>query len=277
MQEQVQRMQDSLQQMVTAYQKAEAGLSPAARETRQRSIGDREQEYQTRTQALDLQAQQRQAQLLQPIIDQIKVALEDVRKEEGLTLVLDVGSQANPIVAIDKDRGDRQEPQHHRQGAGEAPFDADAAGGDADRSASGSSRRGTGSQAPDGPAGGPGRGAGWRGQAQGAAGQLTAPPAHPTPDGQVSQASPASLTAAQIAEATGGRLVGDGETVLSGIAPLDRAERDELSFLASLKYAPLLAATGAGAESSCRPTLRRCRAKCVRESWWRSRTRRCSR
>ncbi|MBM3908549.1 MAG: OmpH family outer membrane protein [Gemmatimonadetes bacterium] len=102
MQEQVQRMQDSLQQMVTAYQKAEAGLSPAARETRQRSIGDREQEYQTRTQALDLQAQQRQAQLLQPIIDQIKVALEDVRKEEGLTLVLDVGSQANPIVAIDK-------------------------------------------------------------------------------------------------------------------------------------------------------------------------------
>jgi outer membrane protein len=102
MQEQVQRMQDSLQQMVTAYQKAEAGLSPAARETRQRSIGDREQEYQTRTQALDLQAQQRQAQLLQPIIDQIKVALEDVRKEEGLTLILDVGSQANPIVAIDK-------------------------------------------------------------------------------------------------------------------------------------------------------------------------------
>jgi outer membrane protein len=102
MQEQVARMQDSLQQMITAYQKAEAGLSPAARETRQKSIGDREQEYQTRTQALDLQAQQRQAQLLQPIIDQIKVALEDVRKEEGLTVILDVGSQANPIVAIDK-------------------------------------------------------------------------------------------------------------------------------------------------------------------------------
>ena len=54
------------------------------------------------TQALDIQAQQRQAQLLQPIIDQIKVALEDIRKEEGLTMILDVGSQANPIVAIDK-------------------------------------------------------------------------------------------------------------------------------------------------------------------------------
>ncbi len=102
LQDQVTRMQDSLQAMVAAYQKAEAGLSPAARETRQRSIGEREQEYQTRTQALDLQAQQRQAQLLQPIIEQIKVALEDVRKEEGLTLILDVGSQGNPIVAIDK-------------------------------------------------------------------------------------------------------------------------------------------------------------------------------
>jgi outer membrane protein len=102
LQDQVTRMQDSLQGMITAYQKAEATLTPAARETRQRSIGEREQEYQTRTQALDIQAQQRQAQLLQPIIEQIKVALEDVRKEDGLTLILDVGSQGNPIVAIDK-------------------------------------------------------------------------------------------------------------------------------------------------------------------------------
>lgn len=102
MQDQVQRMQDSLQGMITAYQKAEATLTPAARETRQKSIGDKEQEYQTRTQALDLQAQQRQAQLLQPIIEQIKVALEDIRKDEGLTMILDVGGQSNPIVAIDK-------------------------------------------------------------------------------------------------------------------------------------------------------------------------------
>ncbi len=102
MQDQVTRMQDSLQGMISAYQKAEAGLSPAARETRQKSIGDKEQEFQTRTQALDLQAQQRQAQLLQPIIDQIKVALEDVRKEDGLTMIFDVGSQGNPIVAVDK-------------------------------------------------------------------------------------------------------------------------------------------------------------------------------
>ncbi len=102
MQEQVQRMQDSLQTMISAYQKVQATLTQAVRDQREKGIGDKEQEYQTRTQALDLQAQQRQAQLLQPIIDQIKVALEDVRKEEGLTMILDVGSQGNPIVAVDK-------------------------------------------------------------------------------------------------------------------------------------------------------------------------------
>ncbi|HEY5490350.1 MAG TPA: OmpH family outer membrane protein [Gemmatimonadaceae bacterium] len=102
MQNEVTRMQDSLQVMIAAYQKVEAGLTPAVRETRQKGIGDKEQEFQTRTQALDLQAQQRQAALLQPIIEQIKVALEDIRKEEGLTAIFDVGSQGNPIVAIDK-------------------------------------------------------------------------------------------------------------------------------------------------------------------------------
>lgn len=102
MQEQVTRMQDTLQAMITAYQKVEATLSAPAREMRQKTIGDREQEFQTRTQALDLQAQQRQSALLQPIIEQIKVALEDVRKEEGLTMIFDVGAQSNPIVAIDK-------------------------------------------------------------------------------------------------------------------------------------------------------------------------------
>ena len=102
MQNEVTRMQDSLQAMIAAYQKAEAGLSPAARDARQKGINDKQEEYQTRTQALDLQAQQRQAALLQPIIDQIKVTLEDIRKEDGLTAILDVGSQGNPIVAIDK-------------------------------------------------------------------------------------------------------------------------------------------------------------------------------
>jgi outer membrane protein len=102
MQDQVTRMQDSMQTMIAAYQKVQATLTAAVKAEREKGLGERQQEYETRTQALDVQAQQRQAQLLQPIIEQIKVALEDIRKEEGLTAIFDVGSQGNPIVAIDK-------------------------------------------------------------------------------------------------------------------------------------------------------------------------------
>lgn len=55
-----------------------------------------------------------------------------------------------------------------------------------------------------------------------------------------------SLTAADIAEATGGRLIGDAAMVVHTIAPLDRAGPEELSFLATAKYAPMLEESGAG-------------------------------
>ena len=60
--------------------------------------------------------------------------------------------------------------------------------------------------------------------------------------GESSQA----LTAAAIAAAVGGTLVGDGSALVAGIAPLDRATEQQLSFVASAKYASLFAASKAG-------------------------------
>ena len=54
------------------------------------------------------------------------------------------------------------------------------------------------------------------------------------------------LTADVIATEVGGQLVGDPSAKVHGIAPLDRATGDELSFLASPKYVPLLAGSRAG-------------------------------
>jgi UDP-3-O-[3-hydroxymyristoyl] glucosamine N-acyltransferase len=54
------------------------------------------------------------------------------------------------------------------------------------------------------------------------------------------------LTADVIATEVGGQLVGDPETRVRGIAPLDRAKSEELSFLSSPKYAPLFASSEAG-------------------------------
>ena len=55
-----------------------------------------------------------------------------------------------------------------------------------------------------------------------------------------------SLTAADIAQAVGGRLEGDGSARVRGVAPLDRAGAEDLSFLAGAKYAPQFARSGAG-------------------------------
>ena len=54
------------------------------------------------------------------------------------------------------------------------------------------------------------------------------------------------LTAAEIAEAVGGRVVGDDSAAVRAIAPLDRAGEEDLSFLASARYAPLYETSRAG-------------------------------
>ena len=64
-------------------------------------------------------------------------------------------------------------------------------------------------------------------------------------NGPAARAEP-RLTAREIAEAVGGRVVGDDSAAVRAIAPLDRAGEDELSFLSSARYAPLYEASRAG-------------------------------
>jgi UDP-3-O-[3-hydroxymyristoyl] glucosamine N-acyltransferase len=55
-----------------------------------------------------------------------------------------------------------------------------------------------------------------------------------------------TLTAVAIADLVGGELRGEATTVVSGVAPLDRASADDVSFAAQARYAPLLRETRAG-------------------------------
>jgi outer membrane protein len=98
---QVKRMGDSLNAMVADFRKAEATLSPAAKETRMRSIQQKEEEYQQRTEQLQQQAQQRQLELIRPITDQVQKVIAEMRKEEGYSLIFDVGNGAGVVVAAD--------------------------------------------------------------------------------------------------------------------------------------------------------------------------------
>jgi UDP-3-O-[3-hydroxymyristoyl] glucosamine N-acyltransferase len=57
---------------------------------------------------------------------------------------------------------------------------------------------------------------------------------------------PQALTAASIAAAVGGTLTGDETASVTGVAPLEQAQSHHVSFLASAKYASLLASANVG-------------------------------
>jgi outer membrane protein len=97
----IKRMSDSLNTLVTAFEKRQAALSATARETQAKDIQAKEAGYQTRTRDLQQRAQSRQAELIQPILDRVKAAIEEVRVEGGYTFVFNL-DQGSPIVAYDK-------------------------------------------------------------------------------------------------------------------------------------------------------------------------------
>jgi len=101
-QAQLQRMSDSLQLLAANFDKEAPKLDSATRETRAASIRTKEADYQKRAQALDTQMQNRQAELVRPIMEQLQKIIEQVRAEDNYAMIFDVGSQTSVIVAADK-------------------------------------------------------------------------------------------------------------------------------------------------------------------------------
>ncbi len=100
-QEQIKRMSDSLQAMIATFEKRQATLSAPARESQGREIQAKEAGYQARARELEQKANQRQNELVQPILDRIKIAIEDIRLEGGYSFIFNA-DQGSPIVALDK-------------------------------------------------------------------------------------------------------------------------------------------------------------------------------
>ena len=99
---QVQKMGDSLQTMIADYQKVQTTLAANVREQREGAIRKKQDDYQKRAGDLDQQMQQRQMELVKPIMDQIRKVLDDIRAEDGYAFILDAGSEAGVIVAADR-------------------------------------------------------------------------------------------------------------------------------------------------------------------------------
>jgi outer membrane protein len=99
--DQIKRMSDSLNAMVAEFEKSQAALSATVRETRGKAIQTRQAEYERRTRDLQQKAQARQNELVQPILDRVKQAIEDARIEGGYAFVFNA-DQGSSIVAMDK-------------------------------------------------------------------------------------------------------------------------------------------------------------------------------
>ena len=99
--DQIKRMSDSLNAMVAAFEKSQASLSATARDARSKEIQAKNAEYQRRSTDLQQKAQQRQGELVQPILDKVKSAIEEARIEGGYSFILN-SDEGSSIVAMDK-------------------------------------------------------------------------------------------------------------------------------------------------------------------------------
>ncbi len=95
------KMQDTLEAMASAYQKSQASLTAVTRELREKEIRDKQQTFENAARLLEAQMQQRQGELVQPMMNQIREVLDSLRKEEGYSFIFDIGTNASVIVAAD--------------------------------------------------------------------------------------------------------------------------------------------------------------------------------
>src|SRR2546423_11500210 len=77
------KMNESLSQLVSDYQKTESKLTAPEKERRQRAIQSKEDTLRTRQAELEQTASRRQNDLIAPIMEQVRQALEDIRSEDG--------------------------------------------------------------------------------------------------------------------------------------------------------------------------------------------------
>ncbi len=91
---------DSLKNMISAYEKRQLVLSADARTKEEQAIRQRQQALQQRAQSLENEMAKRQNDLAKPLMEKINTVLEALRKEGGYVLILDAASGS--IVSADE-------------------------------------------------------------------------------------------------------------------------------------------------------------------------------
>jgi outer membrane protein len=96
------RLSTALNQAIADYNRVEPTLTAAQKETRQRTLQAKEDSLRQRQQVLQQQFQQRQSELMAPIMETVKKVLEDIRVEDGYSMILNNDPNTSIIVAADR-------------------------------------------------------------------------------------------------------------------------------------------------------------------------------
>ncbi|MCL2597117.1 MAG: OmpH family outer membrane protein [Paludibacter sp.] len=97
------KSRDEYSKKVSDYQKNESTMSPAMKEAKQSEIADMEQRINTLVQTAQSELQAEQQKLMQPVIDKIKKAIEQVGAENGFTYIIDESTQVLVYIAPNSD------------------------------------------------------------------------------------------------------------------------------------------------------------------------------
>ena len=98
-QQEIQRLEAELQNLNQQLQQQQLTLSPEAKANREQQLQIKAQEYQQRAASLQEHANQRRAELVQPIMDQITEVIEELREEGNYAMILDAA--AGSIISAD--------------------------------------------------------------------------------------------------------------------------------------------------------------------------------
>jgi outer membrane protein len=101
----VQKLQQSLDSAVQAFDQQSIALSPAARAQKQKDLTAMQQRMEARTNELQDKARQRESELLQPIQARVNSVIQGIRAEQNYALILDA------------DAAGRSRAQHYGPGA----------------------------------------------------------------------------------------------------------------------------------------------------------------
>jgi outer membrane protein len=101
MEAEVRRLQGQLDSAVTAYQQASIGLTPAARQARERDLREMGQRFEQRSNELRDRAQAREQELLSPLQNRVSQVIQGMRAEGNYTLIIDISAPGSGVVAAD--------------------------------------------------------------------------------------------------------------------------------------------------------------------------------